>query len=151
MGVFAHDRGPTSDRHENGVDLNLEVQFAPLAMMGSPRPHLGLTANFVGDTSVGYGGLGFRLHDTPLWFIDGMLGIAVHNGPLHKDPVRCRRDSDCGYGVRVLPRFGLELAHRLSPKASVSLLYDHMSHKWIVAGENEGLDHIGLRYMRDFY
>lgn len=58
-GIIAHDRGPTSDRHEDGIDLNLEVQFAPLNNLGSPRPHLGVTANFEGDTSVAYGGLNF--------------------------------------------------------------------------------------------
>ena len=150
IGVFAHDRGPTSDRHEDGIDLNLEVQFAPLRIMGAPRPHLGLTANFEGETSVAYAGLSFRLRETPQWFIDGLLGVALHNGPLHKDPVRCQLYSDCGYGIRVLPRFGLELGYRISPAGSVSLFYDHMSHKWIVAGENEGLDHIGLRYLSTF-
>lgn len=30
IGVLAHDRGPASDTHENGVDLNGEIQFAPL-------------------------------------------------------------------------------------------------------------------------
>lgn len=79
-----------------------------------------------------------------------VLGVALHDGPLHKDPVRCQLYSDCGYGIRVLPRFGLELGYRVNSAASVSLFYDHMSHKWIVAGENEGLDHIGLRYLRTF-
>jgi len=150
VGVIVHDRGPTSDRHEDGVDLNLEVQFAPLDMLGSPRPHLGVTANFEGDTSVAYGGLSFRFRETPQWFLDGLLGVALHNGPLHKDPVRCQLYSDCGYGTRFLPRFGLEVGYRISPDASVSLFYDHMSHKWIIAGENEGLDHIGVRYLRAY-
>lgn len=149
-GIIAHDRGPTSDRQEDGIDLNLEVQFAPLDIFGSPRPHLGVTANFEGDTSVAYGGLSFRFRETPQWFIDGLLGVALHNGPLHKDPVRCQLYSDCGYGTRFLPRFGLEVGYRISPDASVSLFYDHMSHKWIVAGENEGLDHLGVRYLRAY-
>lgn len=150
IGVLAHDRGPSSDNHEDGVDLNLEVQFAPLDIPGSPRPHLGVTANFVGYTSVAYAGLSVRFRETAQWFVDGLLGAAVHDGPLHKDPVRCQLYSDCGYGTRILPRFGLEVGYRVSPAASVSLFYDHMSHKWIVGGENEGLDHIGLRFMRPY-
>ena len=150
IGVFAHDRGPFSDHHEDGVDLNLEVQFAPLDFLGAPRPHLGVTANFEGDTSVAYTGLSFRFGESPQWFVDGSLGAAVHDGPLHKDPVRCEQFSDCGYGTRFLPRVGLELGYRISPAASVSLFFDHMSHKWIVAGENEGLDHVGLRYLRTY-
>ncbi|MHB1085300.1 MAG: hypothetical protein ACYCZA_10725 [Thiobacillus sp.] len=60
VGVLAHDSGPFSDHHENGVDLSLEAQFAPLGIWGAPRPHLGITANFQGETSVAYAGLGFR-------------------------------------------------------------------------------------------
>jgi lipid A 3-O-deacylase len=149
-GLLAHDRGPMSDRHENGIDLNLEMQFAPLAVFASPRPHLGISANFNGDTSTLYAGVNFRLLQRQQWHVDGILGIAVHDGPLHKDPVGCELDSDCGYGVRYLPRFGAELGYRLIPVGTLSLYYVHMSHKWIIEGENEGLDLIGLRYGRPF-
>lgn len=150
MGAFAHDSGPFSDHHEDGIDLSLEAQFEPLNIWGAPRPHLGITANFQGNTSVAYAGLGFRLRETTRWFVDGLLGVAVHDGPLHKDPVGCQLYSDCGYGTRFLPRFGLEAGYRISPVASVSVLFDHMSHKWLVSGENEGLDHVGVRYLRAY-
>jgi hypothetical protein len=32
----------------------------------------------------------------------------------------------------------------------VSLLWDHVSHGRLLASENEGIDHIGLRYGIDF-
>lgn len=150
IGVLAHDRGPASDHHEEGVDLNLEQQFAPLDIIGSPRSHLGVIANFVGDTSVAYAGLNFRLRESAQWFADAFMGLAVHDGPLHKDPVGCEQFSDCGFGTRFLPRFGVEIAYRISPAASLSLFFDHLSHKWIVGGENEGLDHVGLRYLRPY-
>ncbi|HWR76191.1 MAG TPA: acyloxyacyl hydrolase [Thiobacillus sp.] len=150
IGVIAHDRGPASDHHENGVDLNLEVQFAPLDLSGSLRPHLGVTLNFVGDTSMAYAGLSFRVRETRQWFADLLLSVALHDGPLHKDPVGCRLYSDCGFGIRVMPRFGLEIGYRLSSAASASLFVDHMSHKGIIGGENEGLDHIGVRYLRSY-
>lgn len=150
IGVLAHDSGPLSDHHEDGIDLSLEAQFEPLNIWGAPRPHLGITANFQGNTSVAYAGLGFRLRETTRWFVDGLLGVAVHDGPLHKDPVVCQLYSDCGYGIRYLPRFGMEMGYRISPVASVSVLFDHMSHKWLVAGENEGLDHVGVRYLRAY-
>jgi lipid A 3-O-deacylase len=150
IGVIAHDRGFASDHHEDGIDLNLEMQFAPLDLPGSPRPHLGATLNFQGDTSIVYAGLGFRVRETRQWFADLHLSAALHDGPLHKDPVGCQLYSDCGYGVRVMPRIGVEIAYRISPLTSVSLLYDHMSHKWIIGGENEGLDHIGVRYLRSY-
>ena len=116
IGVLAHDQGPASDHNEDGMDLNLEAQFAPLDFIGSPRPHLGATLNFAGNTSVAYAGLGFRVRETRHWFADLFLGAAVHDGPLHKDPVGCALNSDCGYGVRFLPRFGFELAYRGSAR-----------------------------------
>jgi lipid A 3-O-deacylase len=147
IGVLAHDRGPASDHHEDGVDLNLEWRFAPLDFLGSPRPHLGATLNFQGDTSVVYAGLNFRLRESPRWFVDAFLGAAVHDGPLHKDPAGCEQFSDCGFGTRFLPHFGLEIGYRVGSGASLSLFFDHLSHKWLVGGENEGLDHVGVRYL----
>lgn len=150
VGVFAHDQGPASDHNEHGVDLNLEAQFAPLDFFGSPRPHLGATLNLTGDTSAAYAGFDFTLYRISNWFLDASISAAVHNGPLHKDPVRCQQYSDCGFGSRVLPLFGAEIGYRLDNKSAISLYYDHMSHKWIIPGENEGIDHTGLRYMRSF-
>ena len=151
MGVLAHDRGPLSDFHERGIDLNVEVLFTPLINFpGSPRPHLGATLNFVGDTSAAYAGLTFPFYESRRWFMNGFIGGAVHNGPLHKDPVRCQLYSDCGFGVRYLPHFGLNYGYYLTSGHAVSLYWDHMSHKWVVEGENEGLDHLGLRYQRPF-
>jgi lipid A 3-O-deacylase len=149
ISVIAHDRGPAGDHHEDGIDLNLlEVLFAPVGLAGTLRPHLGVTLNFVGDTSMAYAGLSFRVRETRQWFAHLLLSMAAHDGPLHKDPLGCRLYS--GFGVRVMPRFGfgLEIGYRLNPGKSVTLLVDHMSHKWIIGGENEGIDHIGVRYSR---
>ena len=77
-------------------------------------------------------------------------GIAVHDGPLHKDPENCRLNSDCGFGTRLLPRLGLEIGYRLDAASAITMLYDHMSHKGIIGGENEGIEHIGLRYLRRY-
>lgn len=150
LGVLAHDQGPASDHHEHGIDLNLEAQFAPLNIMGKPRPHIGATLNFNGDTSVAYAGLTFPLYRISRWTIDGAISVALHDGPLHKDPVACGDNSDCGFGSRLLPRLGLEARYRLDDKSAVSVLYDHMSHRGVIGGENEGIDHIGLRYLWAF-
>lgn len=150
VGVFAHDQGPASDHHEHGVDLNIEVQFSPFEVWGSPRPHLGATLNFSGDTSVAYAGFDVSIFKASNWFLDVSISAAIHNGPLHKDPVGCQLYSDCGFGSRVLPLFGGEIGYQLDKKSAISLYYDHMSHKWIISGENEGIDHTGLRYLRSF-
>lgn len=163
FGLFAHDRGPGADRHESGVDPNWELQFNPpewraWRWIGSPYTMVGLTPNFNGDTSAFYAGLNYefdlsnRLTDaltfnlTKNLFVGGSLSLALHNGPLHKDKAGCEQKSDCGFGYRALPRLAVELGSYLGEKHAVSLFYDHMSHKGFLPGENEGIDHIGVRF-----
>jgi lipid A 3-O-deacylase len=163
FGLLLHDRGPFSDRHEKGVDLNGELQFKPpewpaWRWIGSPNPMLGFTPNFNGDTSAFYGGLNYEWSLSNRWvddvtgnltrdlFIGVSLSVALHNGPSHKNVVGCEERSDCGFGYRALPRLGFEVGSYIAGKHAVSIFYDHMSHKGILPGENEGVDHIGIRY-----
>lgn len=164
FGLFLHDRGPASDRHESGVDPNWEIQLTPpqwkyWSWIGSPSPMAGMTPNFNGDTSAFYAGLNYefslsnRLTDglTRNLFISGGLSAALHNGPLHKEKIGCREDSDCGFGYRVLPRLNIELGSYFRGNQGLSLFWDHMSHKGVLPGENEGIDHIGIRYHVKFH
>ncbi len=163
FGLLLHDRGPFSDSHESGVDPNWELQFNPpkwpaWRWIGAPEPMLGMTPNFNGDTSAFYGGLNYELSLSNRWtdelsgnltkqlFIGASLSVALHNGPLHKDKIGCGERSDCGFGYRALPRLGFEVGGYFADKQGVSVFYDHMSHKGILRGENEGIDHIGIRY-----
>ena len=163
FGLLAHDRGPLSDKHEGGLDPNWEVQFNPpmwkyWRWLGSPLPIIGATPNFNGDTSVFYGGISYEFNlstkTLDAWtynlsktlFVAGGLSAAIHTGPLHNNGADCDEHSDCGFGYRVLPRLHIELGTRFWENHGVSLFYDHMSHKGFLPGENEGLDHIGLRY-----
>lgn len=148
VGVLAHDRGPLSDEHEGGMSLNLERQFAPLdtpGWLGRTRAHIGITPNFNGDTSAAYGGLTSQYQLTRRLFVSPFLGVAVHNGPLHKDSTRCENESDCGFGSRLLLHLGADLGLTLAG-GTLSVYYDHMSHYGTFAGENEGIDHLGVRY-----
>jgi hypothetical protein len=79
-------------------------------------------------------------------FVGTSLSAALHNGLLHKNKSGCKEQSDCVFGYRVLPRLGFEVEGYFSAKQGISIFYDHMSHKGILPGENEGLDHIGIRY-----
>lgn len=152
VGVLLHDRGPTSDRNEDGIDPNLELQFRPPGWagwraIGAPRPHLGLTPNLDGDTSALYAGVTYAFDPDPRLFAELALGLAVHDGPLHaENRLACEQDSDCGFGSRVILRYGLELGLRLDRGRAVTLFYDHMSHQELLDDENEGIDHVGLRY-----
>ena len=163
FGIFAHDRGFAADKHEGGVDPNWEIQFNPPTWkywrwIGSPQFMAGLTPNFNGDTSVFYGGLmyefGLSTEFTDKWtfnltkhlFVAGSLSAAIHTGPLHKRRDNCENHSDCGFGYRVLPRLAGEIGIQFWKNQGVSFFYDHMSHKGFLPGENEGIDHIGMRY-----
>ena len=163
FGVLLHDRGPFSDRHESGVDPNWELQFNPpkwaaWRWLGSPNPMLGVTPNFTGDTSAFYAGLNYEWSLSNRWtdeltlnltkhlFVGASLSAALHNGPLHKNKLRCKEESDCGFGYRVLPRLGFEVGGYFTATQGLSIFYDHMSHKGVLPGENEGVDHIGIRY-----
>ena len=163
FGLMLHDRGPFSDRHESGVDPNAELQLNPpkwpaWQWLGSPSPMVGLMLNFKGDTSVFYAGLNYELSLSNRWtdertgnltralFIGASLSAALHTGPLHKNSVGCKERSDCGFGYRVLPRLGIEVGTYFAGRHGLSIFYDHMSHKGILPGENEGIDHVGIRY-----
>ena len=152
VGGLVHDRGPAADRHEHGYDVNLEYRFpAPdwtaWGWIGSPRPHIGATISTNGETSIAYTGLTYDLDLAGPLFAEAQGGLAVHNGMMHqKDVNRCQEESDCGFGSRVLFHGGLALGARVSDDSSVSLMWDHVSHGKILASENEGIDHVGIRY-----
>jgi hypothetical protein len=150
-GFFVHDRGPTADRHEDGFDVNLEYQFAApdweiWQLLGSPRPHAGVTISTDNETSFLYSGITYEIGFLGRLFAAAHGGLALHDGALHqKDTRRCGDLSDCGFGSRVLLRGGLELGTRISETTSISFLWNHISHGGLLAAENEGVDHIGLR------
>ena len=152
FGIVAHDRGPTSDEYESGVDPNIEVRlrgprWPAWRAIGAPSLHAGLTPNFSGDTSALYGGITYDWNMGLRGFLSGGAGVAVHDGPLHAaDRTRCEQDSDCGFGSRGLWRVALELGIRISGDQAITLFYDHMSHYGTLADENEGIDHTGIRY-----
>src|SRR6266700_3803414 len=89
-GILAHDVGFLGHHLEKGPDVNLEMLFTPpdlLAVIGSPRPHIGADINTAGKTSDGYFGLtwGIMLIQSLFnpgdgIFVNGSLGGAIHDG-----------------------------------------------------------------------
>jgi hypothetical protein len=126
----------------------------------------GAIPNFTGGTSVFYLGLAWQLSlsyeflnnltndfTKRLW-VAGGWGPAIHNGPLTKDSGGCRSKEgslkttgDCGFGTRVLPMLQIEIGATFWKNHALSLYADHMSGGGVFGGaQNEGLDHLGLRY-----
>ena len=143
LGLQIHDAGVFGPRDEDGVDVNIEVLFAPLEPLGfiwSPRPHVGAHLNTAGDTSQLYLGLTWRFDLTDVFWVAIAGGGAVHTADLSS-----RNDGDKQLGSRVLFRGALEAGIALAEHHSLSVMLDHVSNAFL-ADANEGLDTVGLRY-----
>src|SRR5690349_18181629 len=148
-GILAHDVGFLGHHLEKGPDVNLEMLFTPpdlLALIGSPRPHIGADINTAGKTSDGYFGLtwGIMLIQSLFGagdgvFINGSLGGAVHDGYLNSGPPNRKL-----LGTRVLFRESAELGYQLVPGISMSALLDHISNANI-GHHNMGITSAGAR------
>jgi lipid A 3-O-deacylase len=148
-GVLAHDVGFLGHHLEKGPDVNLEMLFTPpelLAIIGSPRPHIGADINTAGKTSDGYFGLtwGIMLIQNLFGYGDGIfangsLGGAVHDGYLNSGPPNRKL-----LGTRVLFRESAELGYQLVPGINISALLDHISNANI-GHHNMGITSAGAR------
>jgi lipid A 3-O-deacylase len=149
-GVLAHDVGFLGHHLEKGPDVNLEMLFTPpdlLAIIGSPRPHIGADINTAGKTSDGYFGLtwGIMLIQSLFGagdgvFANGSLGGAVHDGFIDSGPPNRKL-----LGSRVLFRESAELGYQMVPGISISALLDHMSNANL-GHHNMGITSAGARF-----
>jgi lipid A 3-O-deacylase len=131
-GALGHDVGFLGDNIEHGPDVNLEMLFTSpdfLAVIGSPRPHIGGDINTAGETSDAYFGLTwgisliqnlFRPGDYV--FANGSLGGAYQDGYIDNAPVGRKR-----LGSPVLFRESAEIGLQVTPTISVSAILDHIS------------------------
>ncbi len=132
IGALGHDVGFLGHNIEHGPDVNVEMLFTSpdlLAIIGSPRPHLGADINTAGQTSDGYGGLTwgisviqnlFRPGD--FIFAQGSLGLAYQDGYIDNAPVGRKR-----LGSPILFRESAEIGYQVTPTISISAILDHIS------------------------
>jgi lipid A 3-O-deacylase len=132
IGALGHDVGFLGDNIEHGPDINVEMLFTSpdlLAIIGSPRPHLGADINTAGETSDGYGGLTwgisviqnlFRPGDYV--FAEGSLGLAYQDGFIDSHPVGRK-----ALGSPILFRESAEIGYQVTPMISISAILDHIS------------------------
>jgi lipid A 3-O-deacylase len=151
LGVLAHDIRVfgLGRRGEPGVDINAEVLFtAPafLRLLGSPRPHLGVSVNTAGATDYGYVGLTWSgrpwrplLMLPDALFVAGSFGGAIHDGHLNAAPPDRKR-----LGSRLLFRESVEVGYQLTRRFSVSVMFDHLSNGGL-AHYNQSLNNLGAR------
>ncbi len=147
-GVLLQGLGPFSPNKEDGVGLNGEVLFRrveSLSFIGSPRPQLGFSAA-TGKyaTSSIYAGFNWGVDFASRFFVDGGVGLAVHDGEVSFNPADPLIDERNFLGCRVLARLSADVGVRITGRVSASLHADHMSNAGLCS-ENEGLDSAGLR------
>jgi lipid A 3-O-deacylase len=149
IGILAHDVGFLTHHVESGADVNIEMLFTPpdvLAVIGSPRPHIGADINTAGHTSDGYFGLtwGIKLIQSLFGaddgvFLNGSLGGAIHDGHIDTAPPDEKR-----LGSRILFRESAELGYQINPTVSVSAILSHISNANLGA-HNAGITSAGAR------
>jgi lipid A 3-O-deacylase len=148
-GLLVHDVGFLGDHKERGFDGNVEMLFTPpdlLAIIGSPRPHIGADINTAAQTSDAYLGLTwgisliqnlFRPGD--YIFANGSLGGAYQNGYIDNAPPGRKE-----MGSPVLFRESAELGYQVTPVISVSAILDHISNANL-GQHNAGITSAGAR------
>ncbi len=143
IGVFAHDVDAVSFNRESGTDLHGELLFLPpdsrfIQMIGNPNPHIGVKLNSKGNTSQAYTGLTWRWYLQNQFFLEGILGGAIHDGDLDLETVDRK-----ALGSRVLFRLGIAIGYDVTQNITLSLMFDHISNAYLISA-NEGLDTVGV-------
>ena len=148
-GLLAHDVGFLGDHTERGFDVDIEMLFTSpdlLAVIGSPRPHIGADINTAGQTSDAFAGLTwgisliqnlFRPGDAI--FMTGSLGGAYQDGYIDNAPLGRKR-----LGSPILFRESAELGYQVTPTISVSAILDHISNANL-GQHNAGITSAGAR------
>ena len=148
-GMLAHDVGFLTHHVEHGADVNIEMLFTPpdlLAVIGSPRPHIGADINTAGATSDAYAGLTWGIsliqnlfHAGDSVFMTGSLGGAYQDGYIDNAPPERKR-----LGSPILFRESAELGYQVTPVISIAAVLDHISNANL-AQHNAGITSAGAR------
>ena len=146
-GAMIHDPGSPE---RGGVDVNAELMTArlfatrPSLKALVPRAHIGGTLNATGGTGHAYAGFTWTHDFGPRLFVEGALGLALHNGRNGRTDAG-RAPLGCSWGFRESISLGRRLTDRLSVMATV----EHLSNAGL-CDENRGLTYFGLRVSRTF-
>jgi hypothetical protein len=142
-GIYAHDVDLiTRSGIEDGTDFELGWRgdrIAVLRQIGSPSPHVYISANSAGDTHFASAGLSWKF-GRQLYARPG-IGLAVHSGPGRFDPSGQR--IYLGSPVLFAPELGVGV--QVNDRISVEASWVHLSHATLFSRQNPGLDTIGVR------
>jgi hypothetical protein len=148
LGLFAHDVPWMGQRvHEKGEDIILTWSSEPVSspfVLGEPSVYVTSGLNPQGNTSFGAAGLRWKFNLGQRLYIKGGVGMSVNNAPLQREPGRIWAGSHFGFAPEA--SVGVNLTRRVSLEVTSM----HMSHAYLFAGRNPGLNEIGLRAVVQF-
>ena len=147
-GILAHDINLFAHSEESGVDLNLEILFTSpgwLEWLWAPHPHIGIAIHSQGDTHQLYSGLTWEKIFSNNIFINLGLGLTLHSGNRKGSQHYNGKEMGCA----LLFREALEVGYQIDQHHSFSLIFFHISNAELYS-ENDGMNHLGLRYGYSF-
>ena len=142
-GVLIHDINILGHSEESGADFNLEALFVSpdwLEWLWAPHPHLGIAIHSQDDTNQIYSGLTWEKVFSNNFFINLSLGLTLHDG-IRKTSEHNEKE----LGSDLLFREALEFGYQIKQHQSLSIFFFHISNAGIYS-ENDGMNHLGLRY-----
>ena len=148
LGIMDHELTLFLDnRREDGVSYNAELLFKSpswLAWAYAPKPQLGVTYAPDGNaTSFAYASLAWDRRISQQWFVEGSLGMAIHDGETDRSNTRnelgCRWNSNQSISLG----YDVDKHHRLM------LTFQHISNADL-CDENAGITNLGVRYSYRF-
>jgi hypothetical protein len=147
FGFSAHDPWGAESRG-NSANLTGEILFAKPFTASDlftsyfiPRPHVGGSLNFDGQTSYAYAGLSWTVDITPSLFVEGSIGGAFHDGDTKTSAMSRNLES---LGCSPLFRESGSVGVRLSANWSVMATLEHLTNAG-ACSENRGLTNVGAR------
>ena len=163
VGAYAHDvdDGISYGKFETGAQIVVGARTTALdelAFLGTPRVHLLIGLNTVGDTNYAATGLAWRFDIDRRFYIQPGIGIAVHDGRVNlpspdapglTPQERLKRATDrrtrLDLGSRVLFEPELSLGWKATRRVSWELSWIHLSHARLAGHYNPGVADVGLR------
>lgn len=142
LGLLAHDPGsPERGSADVAVQVFLERPFAAPGFwrFAVPRPLIGGSLNTAGKTSHLHAGLGWTVDLGATVFVEGALGVAIHDGP----PGRAAPAGRSALGCAALMRESAGIGYRLDRHWSLTASVEHLSNGGL-CGRNRGLTSYGL-------
>ena len=147
-GIMIHDVNILGHSEESGADFNLELLFSSpdwLEWLWAPHPHIGVAIHSQGDTHQVYSGLTWEKIFSNNIFLSLGLGLTLHSGA-RECSQRCNVKE---LGSDLLFRESLEAGYQINRHHSLSIIFFHISNAGLLS-ENDGMNHLGLRYGYSF-